>query len=90
MFKNIAIVAAIAFASFANAQVAQKNNGIIVQPGISKAVAIQEKNAVKKNIVHAVYVADATRTSNMGTARMVGRNYVGTETGIEGIDFNRK
>lgn len=90
MIKSIAIVAAIAFASFAaQAQVAQKNNGIIVQPGVSQAVAIQ-KNAVKKNIVHAVYVADATRTSNMGTARMVGRNYVGTETGIEGIDFNRK
>lgn len=87
MFKNIAIVAAIAFASVANAQVAQKNNGIVIHNGL-KSVAVQEKNAVKKNIVHAVYVAD-NRISNTG-ARMIGRNYVGTETGIEGIDFNRK
>ncbi|MDD2609484.1 MAG: hypothetical protein PHX60_07255 [Giesbergeria sp.] len=87
MFKTIAIVAAIAFASVANAQVAQKNS-IIVQTGINKVVPIQEKNAVKKHIVHAVYVAD-NRINNTG-ARMVGRNYVGTETGIEGLDFNRK
>ena len=88
MFKTIAIVA-IAFASLAaQAQVAQKNNGIVVQTGINKVVAIQEKNAVKKHIVHAVYVAD-NRINNTG-ARMVGRNYVGTVTGIEGIDFNRK
>lgn len=89
MFKTIAIVAAIAFASVANAQVAQKNS-IIVQTGINKVVAIQEKNTVKKNIVRAVYVADATRTNNMGTARMIGTNYIGTESGIEGVDFNRK
>ena len=90
MIKTIAIVAAIAFASVANAQVAQKNNGIIAQTGINKVVAVQEKNAVKKHIVRAVYVADATRTNNMGTARMIGTNYIGTESGIEGIDFNRK
>lgn len=88
MFKTIAIVAAIAFASIANAQVAQKNNGIIVHTGLKSVAVQQEKKAIKKHIVHAVYVAD-NRINNTG-ARMVGRNYVGTETGIEGIDFNRK
>lgn len=98
MFAKVLAVLAIAFFGFvasAQAQVSQRYPSTVVIHNMGGTVNIvgkslpQQYAATQSKMNNAAH-AKAIFNGRAATVRMVGTNYVGTETGIEGIDFNRK
>lgn len=97
MFAKVLAVLAIAFFGFvasAQAQVSQRQPVLVIHNmgGTVNIVgkSLPQLSAAAQSKMNNAAHAKAIFNGRAATVRMVGTNYVGTETGIEGIDFNRK